>query len=173
MTTEKSPAWMKAEMDLRKDIILMCHDMAQHPKMAPTLHAVKAMASWIGQRSQVRDHIDSCADCLEERKAVAEIGAGIVSAGRGDVIQMDHYVLSKDEAALAGVPVVLTICDVATRATEFEAADTQTAGETARLIFTRWIRYQILSEDDHHGWSSTFRGRSSEVSAEADGHSCT
>ena len=139
---EKSPAWMRAEMDLRKDIILMCHDMAQHPKIAPTLHAVKAMASWIGQRSQVREHIDSCADCLEERKAVAEIGAGIVSAARGDVIQMDHYVLSKDEAALAGVPVVLTICDVATRATEFEAAETQTAGETARLIFTRWIRYR-------------------------------
>ena len=140
--TSESANWMKTEMDLRKDIILMCHDMAQHPKVAQTLHAVKAMASWIGQRNQVRDHIDSCADCLEERKAVAEIGAGIVSAGRGDVIQMDHYVLNKDEAALAGIPVVLTICDVATRATEFEAADTQTAGETARLLFTRWIRYR-------------------------------
>ena len=90
----------------------------------------------------MREHIDSCADCLDERKAVAEIGAGIVAAGRGDVIQMDHYVLSKDEAALAGVPVVLTICDVATRATEFEAADTQTASETARLLYTRWIRYR-------------------------------
>ena len=86
---EKSPAWMKAEMDLWKDIILMCHDMAQHPKMAPTLHAVKAMASWICQRSQVRGHIDSCADCLGERKSVAEIDAGIVSAAKGDVIQMD------------------------------------------------------------------------------------
>jgi hypothetical protein len=32
----KSPDWMQAEMDLRKDIILMCHDMAQHPKVAPT-----------------------------------------------------------------------------------------------------------------------------------------
>ena len=136
------PAWMEAEMDLRKDIVLMCHDMAHHPKIAPSLHAVKHMAFWIGQRVQVREHIDSCADCLEERKAVAQIGAGIVAAGRGDVIQMDHYVLSKDEAAMAGVPVVLTICDVATRATEFEAADTQTAGETARLLFTRWIRYR-------------------------------
>jgi hypothetical protein len=74
---------------------------------------------------------------LEERKAVAEIGAGIVAAGRGDVLQMDHYVLSKDEAALAGVPVVLTVCDVVTRYTEFEAADTQTAGETARACYTR------------------------------------
>ena len=98
--------------------------------MAPTLHAVEAMASSIGQRSQVRDHIDSCTDCLEERKAVAEIGTGIVSAARRDVIQMN-------EAALAGVPVIMTICVVATRAAEFEAAETQTAGETARLICTR------------------------------------
>ena len=49
--------------------------------------------------------------------------SGIVAAGRGDVMQMDHYVLSKDEAALAGVPIILTICDVATRYTEFEAAE--------------------------------------------------
>ena len=138
----EKPAWMEAELDLRRDIIMMCHDMAHHPKRAPTLSAVKNMAQWIGMRIQVREHIDSCADCLEERKAVAEIGAGIVAAGRGDVLQMDHYVLSKDEAALAGVPVVLTICDVATRYTEFEAADTQTAGETARLVYTRWIRYK-------------------------------
>ena len=52
------------------------------------------MAFWISQRVQVRERNDNCADCLEERKAVAEIGAGIVAAGRGDVIQMDHYVLS-------------------------------------------------------------------------------
>ena len=39
---------------------------------------------------------------------MAQIGAGIVAASRGGVIQMDHYVLSKDEAAMAGVPVVLT-----------------------------------------------------------------
>ena len=110
----QKPAWMEAEMDLRKDIIMMCHDMAHHPKRAPITACREAHGHLDWQRIQVREHIDSCADCLEERKAVAEIGAGIVAAGRGDVMQMDHYVLSKDEAAMAGVPVVLTICDVAT-----------------------------------------------------------
>ena len=73
---------MEDELDLRKDIVLMCHDMAHHSKIAPSLHAVKHMAFWIGQRVQVREHIDSCSDCLEERKAVARIGAGIVALCR-------------------------------------------------------------------------------------------
>ena len=48
-----------------------------------------------------RDHTDGCADCLEERKAAAGIGAGIVSAARRDVIQMDQCVLEQSEVVEA------------------------------------------------------------------------
>ena len=70
----KKPAWMEAEMGLRKDIILMCHDMAQRPKVSPSTTAVNHMSFWIGQRVQVREHIASCADCLEERKGIPAKG---------------------------------------------------------------------------------------------------
>jgi hypothetical protein len=135
------PQWIEDELDLRKDLIRMCHDLAHHPTEAASMTALKSMAAWATMKTDLRDHIDSCPDCLEERKASAAIGVGIVSAQRGDVMQFDHYVLSKEEAELTGIPGVLTMCDVASRRVEYEAAEDLTAMETARIIYTRWIRY--------------------------------
>ena len=51
---------------------------------------------------------------------MTEVGLGIVSHKRGEVIQIDHYVLPKKHAQLAGIPVVLTAVCEATGWTMYE-----------------------------------------------------
>lgn len=55
------------------------------------------------------DHIEYCADCTEDRKHRVEAGAGIVAKQRLKALQMDHYLLSKEQSRVCGVELILTI----------------------------------------------------------------
>ena len=72
--------------------------------------------------------------------------------------QLDHLILTYEEALLAGCIGSLQIIDVATRVGVFCAAMSQSAEETARLLFEYWIPYygvpDLLITDPHSGFAS-------------------
>ena len=74
------------------------------------------------------------------------------------MLQLDHLVLTNEEAELAGCLGSLQIIDVATRVGVFCAADSQSAEETAWLLMVHWIPYfgvpDLLITDPHSGFAS-------------------
>ena len=155
-TESPSPEWLN--VDYRKDSIMLVHDMNSHPKFVPTLMQLRNIAWWPDMQSSCREHLDQCSDCLAERDSVTEVGLGIVSHRRGEVIQVDHYVLPKKHAALAGVPAVLTAVCEATGWTMYEGVKSQEALTSARTIYTRWMPYMgapvHIVSDSHPGFAS-------------------
>jgi hypothetical protein len=153
---ERENDWLK--VDLRRSIVLLCHDDAHHPGIKETLRSVRQLVYWHGMVTDIRSHYDQCADCLEERKGAEEVGTGIVAAGRMDVVMLDHVVLTEDRAKLAEVPVILTMMDVATRTSVFASAESQKAAESARLLLTHWVKIysmpKLLISDAHPGFAS-------------------
>ena len=69
------------------------------------------------------------------------IGTSIVALMRFASIQIDHYILKKEWAKTCGVDCILTITDSSTRITSYEVVENQSAMETARTIYDRWIPY--------------------------------
>ena len=118
------------KVDLRRDLILHCHDNAGHMAQRDTVLAVKALAYWgaISKSAQVKDsvaaHIDQCAHCISRQANKEEHGLGIDTMERMKVIQLDHMILTDEEAVLAGCIGSLQIIDVATRIGVFCAAAT-------------------------------------------------
>ena len=153
---EDDHEWLK--VDLRRSVVLLCHDDAHHPGIKETLRSVRQIVYWHGMVEHVRAHCEQCADCLEERKGSEEVGTGIVSAARMDVVMMDHVVLTEERSKLSKTPVVLTMMDVATRTSMFIAADSQEAMESARLMIIHWVKMygmpRLLISDSHPGFAS-------------------
>lgn len=126
-------------LDLRRDLIIMCHGLQNHASMELTSQALKAMVYWPGLidgPEGVRRHIEGCG-CADEAGGVRNIGVGIDTTQRMAVLQVDHIVLSDERARLAGVKQILVIVDLATRFTMYVDAEDQSAVETGRLLVTR------------------------------------
>ena len=155
---EDSPEWMKVQHQLRGQILLMCHDLENHPRESVTLMKARSIAHWQGMDEDVHRHYWSCATCLPDIKAIKGVGRGIWSLHRFTVIQIDHYVLNKEWQAACGVKEILTIVDVATGITSFEVVRSQEAKETARVIHDRWFPYYSTPikfiSDPHPGFAS-------------------
>ena len=155
-TDSPNPEWLN--VDYRKDSIMLVHDMNSHPKFVPTLMQLRNLAWWPDMQTSCREHLDQCTDCLAERDSVTEVGLGIVSHKRGEVIQIDHYVLPKKHAQLAGIPVVLTAVCEATGWTMYEGVKSQEALTSARTLYTRWLPYMgapvHIVSDSHPGFAS-------------------
>ena len=124
---------------------------------------VRSMAYWPEIKSDIKQHYESCSQCLPERKIREEVGHDILSLRRLLSIQIDHYVLCKEWALVCGVPVIPTITDEAARITPYETTMSQTAIETARMIRDRWIPYYStpcnIVSDPHPGFASAVMDR--------------
>ena len=126
--------------------------------------AVRSLAYWPDLvkppsfKSSAAAHIDACAHCIAKQVVLEEHGLGIDTVRRGKVLQLDHLVLTDEEALLAGCIGSLQIIDVATRVGVFCAADSQSAEETAWLLMVHWIPYygvpDMLITDPHSGFAS-------------------
>ena len=72
------------KVDLRRDIMLWCHDCAGHPGLGPTVELVKKIAYWngmltVGGKGSVPEHVKLCAHCSARATAEEEHGLGIDS----------------------------------------------------------------------------------------------
>lgn len=120
-------------LDLRRDLLLHCHDNDGHPQLGEFIAAVKSMAYWgtlagaAETQGSAAAHLAACAHCLAKQRMMQEHGVGIDSQQRARVLQLDHLVLTDEEAALAGCLGSLQIIDVATRVGVFCAAESQSA----------------------------------------------
>ena len=151
------------KVDLRKDLILWHHDFSGHLQLGPTLRALKQVAYWPGMSSRdlecsVQYHIKYCAHCISRSTGAADHGLGIDSRRRGEVMQMDHLILTDEEAVLAECLGSLELVDVASRMALFVAVDSQSAEHTARVVFRCWLPVfgvptRIIS-DPHSGFAS-------------------
>ena len=89
-------------VDMRRDLVLMCHDNAQHPGLGRTLAAIRSVAYWSTMagnedRDSVQKHISMCAHCISVSEKVAEHGLGVDTVRRAEVIQIDHFILDDDQ----------------------------------------------------------------------------
>jgi hypothetical protein len=150
-------------VDMRRDLVLMCHDNAQHPGLGRTLAAIRSVAYWSTMagkedRDSVQKHISMCAHCISVSEKAAEHGLGVDTVRRADVIQIDHFILEDDQKELAGCIGALSIVDVATRFAVYADAQGQTALETAVLLLIHWVPYfgipVLIISDPHSGFAS-------------------
>ncbi len=151
-------------VDLRRDLLLHCHDNEGHPALGDTVLAVKTLGYWstLHKTAACKDsaaaHICACAHCIARQDCKNEHGVGIDTMRRMEVMQMDHLVLTDEEAVLAGCIGSLQLIDVATRLGVFCAAESQSAEETARLIMQFWVPYYgvpaLIISDPHSGFAS-------------------
>jgi hypothetical protein len=148
------------EVDMRRDMLLMVHDNASHPSLELTAQALKAMVYWphmVEGSEGVRRHLKACV-CANDGGGVRNVGAGMDTKERMAVLQMDHMVLSKKRAEMAGCSSVLVMVDVATRFTMYVPVQTQTAMETGRVIICKWMPVfglpLLILTDSHGGFRS-------------------
>ena len=149
-------------VDMRRYLVLMCHDNAQHPGLGRTLAAIRSVAYWSTMarkedRDSVQKHISMCAHCISVSEKATEHGLGIVIVRRADVIQVDHFILDDDQKELAGCIGALSIEDVATRFAVYADAQGQTALETAVLLLIHSVPYfgipVLIISDPHSGFA--------------------
>jgi hypothetical protein len=155
---EAVDGYMKAQLEMRGQIILMCHDMASHPREGPSLKKMRSVSHWEGMAQDMHEHWWTCSNCLPDVRTIKGVGVGIAAMRRFAAIQIDHFVLPKEWADMCGATVILTITDTATRVTSYEVAMNQTAQETARILHDRWFPYYstptLLISDPHPGFAS-------------------
>ena len=63
--------------DLRRDLILHCHDNAQHPGLERTQNNLKALAWWPLMLADVDTHWKTCAYCLAARDTRSAVGDAV------------------------------------------------------------------------------------------------
>ena len=150
-------------VDLRRDLLLLHHDNNGHPKPGPTMTAIKAVAYWPSMcmkegKDSVQRHWEMCAHCMAVETSFKDHGCGIDSMERMRVIQIDHVILTDEEAALCEAIGSLTVIDVATRMRIYKAVQTQTAVETAEVIIADWAPHHgypdLIISDPHSGFGS-------------------
>ena len=154
-------------VDMRRDLVLMCHHNAQHPGLGRTLAALRSVAQWSTMagkedRDSVQKRIRMCAHCISVSEKAAEHGLGIDNVRRADVIQIDNFILEDDQKELAGCMGALSIVDVATWFVVYADAHGQTALETALetavLLLIHWVPYfgilVLIISDPHSGFAS-------------------
>lgn len=127
-----------ADHDLRRDLVIHCHDNGNHASVADTHKQVRSMAWFPGITSFIKYHCDSCAYCVAKRKSTTPVGTAVRCARRLKLVEFDHKILPDDVAASVGYPAILTVVGVVSRVTLFIPVKDLTAETTARALFTRW-----------------------------------
>ena len=124
--------------DLRRDILIHCHDNAAHASEATTSQNVRALAWFPNMRHYIHYHCQSCSYCVAKSKATEPVGTAVTAARRLKLVEFDHKILPADLAATLGLAAVLTVVDVVSRVTMFVPVQSVDADDTARALFTRW-----------------------------------
>jgi site-specific DNA-cytosine methylase len=144
--------------DLRRDLLLATHDLKDHPSRVRTLANLKQLAWWPQMVASVRYHIDSCAHCIPKRNQKAAVGISVLAAKRFTAIQIDHKILTDNQATLTGFPAILSICDCASRQVMFIPATSTSAHVTATLLFIHWYSTYgyplVIRSDKGSGFAS-------------------
>lgn len=150
-------------VDLRRDLLMACHDNAGHPKHGATLTALKSMAYWPTMavrtgKDSVQRHLDLCAHCTAHQRMTEAVGLGVEELRRMWVVVIDHMILEDDQARMAGCIGVLSAVDVATRVGIFVAVQSQSARATAEALLEYWIPYfgvpAVLVSDPASGFTA-------------------
>ena len=79
---ETHEEWMQEQHGMRSQIIMMCHDNEGHPKEGHTRVNVRSVAYWPEIKTDIKQHYESCSQCLPERKIREEVEHGILSLRR-------------------------------------------------------------------------------------------
>ena len=138
---EASGAGHWSVIDLKRDLLLLCHEQQSHPRIEETIQRVKRLCWFPEMITYVKKHLDACGFCLERLKAEVVIGTGIETLERGKVVQMDHRKLTDREKEMVGEECIgiLTVTDVASRKVLFEPVRSESAMGTAVVLVTDWI----------------------------------
>ena len=144
--------------DMRQDLLLMAHDFTGHNSMGAMAMWMRKYVWWNTLLVDIKNHHDTCVICLQRRTAAQGIGLGTVASERFTVLQVDHAPLPKAVAQQTGCTAVLTIVDTTTGVMMLVPARTQTARETAFILFVNWIRiyglFTGLQSDGHANFVS-------------------
>ena len=81
-------------IDLKRDILLLCHELQGHPRIEETIQRVKKLCWFPEMITYVKKHLDACGFCLQRLRAEVVVGTGIETLERGKVVQMDHRKLT-------------------------------------------------------------------------------
>ena len=127
-----------ADHDMRRDILIHCHDNSNHPRLADTSQRVRALVWFPKMRRYIDYHVDSCAYCVAKRKATTPVGSSVRAKRRLKLIEFDHKFLEPQVVDATGHAAVLTIVDTVSRVTMFIPVKSKDAVCTARALFTQW-----------------------------------
>ena len=97
---------MKAQLEMRGQIILMCHDVANHPREGLSLKKMRSMAHWEGMAQDMHEHRWTYSNCLPDVRTIQRVRVEIAAMRRFVAIQIDHFVLPKEWADMCGVPII-------------------------------------------------------------------
>jgi hypothetical protein len=136
-----------ADVDLRRDILLHCHDCASHPGLADTMHRVRTLAWFPGMQKYVQYHVDSCAYCVAAGSAAPSVGSAVRCYRRLKLVEIDFKVLDAEVRARTESPAVLTIVDPVSGLTMFVPVPNRTAESAAKAIFVHW--YPVFGVPAH------------------------
>jgi len=125
--------------DLIKDIVLLCHNVNNHPSLALTILLVEDLIWFPKLIEYVTDHVHTCPLCIPKRTAFVGVGTSILAAVRLSVLYLDHKVLDND-IKQAGAPytAVLTMMCGAIRLVQYVCVRSLDAQTTARAIVNEW-----------------------------------
>ena len=74
--------------DLIKDIVLLCHNVNNHPSVALTILLVQDLIWFPKLVEYVTDHVHSCPLCIPKRNAYVGVGTSILAAVRLSVLYL-------------------------------------------------------------------------------------
>jgi len=126
--------------DLLKDIVLLCHNVNNHPSVYHTILLVQELIWFPKLVEYVTYHVHNCSLCIPKRHAFVGIGTSILAAARLSILYIDHKVLDHDiKKSSDPYSAVLSMMCGATRFIIFVCVRTRDAQTTARAILNEWV----------------------------------
>jgi site-specific DNA-cytosine methylase len=137
--TDLTPVEEHGVITLREDLILMAHDMPDHPGRERTVANLKQLGWWSKMVDDTARHITSCRHCIPRIKAASQVGHSIVAKHRFKVMQIDHKILHKTVQAATGCNAILTMCCMSTRQAMFRPVSSVGAMDAALEMLIMWV----------------------------------
>lgn len=139
---------------LKQDLMWLAHNAPNptHATLGQTLSKLKQMVYWKNMEQDVREWIDACSQCLNNRAAMKVFGAGLLSYHRLEAVWMDDKILSPTVREVTGYYSVLTFWEDGAGVTVYALRKTKLAREAFVLFVARWCAYygvpKVLGSDN-------------------------
>ena len=88
---------------------------------------------------QVKHCVEVCETCIPLLQMTPSAGNQITSPQRFGILQIDHKILTSEQAEATGYPAVLVMGDVSTRIVTAMKVESEDASTTAFGIYTQWV----------------------------------